>query len=216
MYESVNVKDDPQLKDLLLRNELNAVTCGGCNFVFRVDKPLVYSDPALKVLIYLFPTDEAAYDKNENKFLDVLAELTRAIPEDVPAPSLHLVFSRTELIERIFLREAGLDERIIEYIKYTIYAKNGRKLNPSEKALLFNAHDSNESTLCFVVQDVNTRKFEAVLNYERAGYNALSETFTGDDKSFDLLELFPGPYISARHALIRELRAESETEADGD
>lgn len=214
LYESVNVKTDPALKDQLLRNELNSVSCGECKFSFRVDKQLVYSDPDRRILVFLYPADEAAYDRDEEKFLTAVAEITRALPEDVQAPSVHLVFSRTEMIERIFLKEAGLDERIIEYIKYTMYVRNAKRLDPAAKALLFNAHDSTDSTLCFVVQDVKTKKFEAVLNYERAGYTALESAFADEEKAFDLLELFPGPHVCARHNLLREMRAETESGAE--
>ena len=76
------------------------------------------------------------------------------------------------------------------------------------KALLFNAHDSTDAVLCFVVQDLATKKFEAVLNYDRKSYDALKETFGDDEKAFDMYELFPGPHISARHNLLRELSSE--------
>jgi len=215
LYESVNVKDDPALKDQLLQNQLNGVTCGGCGFGFRVDKQLVYNDPDHRLLIYCYPASEATIENDEDRFLAAVADITRALPDDLHVPSVHLVFNRTELIERIFMKEAGLDERIIEYIKYTIYTRNARKLDPTAKSLLFNAYDSNDTMLCFVVQDVASRKFEAVLHYERSGYDALKEAFANDEKSFDLLELFPGPHISARHSLLREIRAEAGEESAG-
>lgn len=214
LYESINVKTDPDLKEQLLRNQLNGVACGSCQFAFRVDKQLSYSDPERRLLIYWYPTEEETTDREEGKFLDALAEITRALPEDTQAPSVHLVYTRTELIERIFLKEAGLDERLVEYIKYTMYTKNAGKLDPAAKALLFNAHDSTDQMLFFVVQDLKTKKFEAVLQYDRAGYDALKEAFANEDKAFDLLELFPGPHISARHSLLRELRSETGEEAE--
>ena len=48
-----------------------------------------------------------------------------------------------------------------------------------------------------------TKQFEATLKYGRDTYRALAEAFGTEEKSADLLELFPGPYISAR-ALIRK------------
>ena len=212
LYESVNVTTDPELRGELLENRLNIVACGGCKLNFRVDKQLVYSDPGRKFIVFLFPAEGDACEKGEDQFLAGIADITRALPDDVPAPSLNLVFNRTELVERIFMKEAGLDERIIEYIKYTMYTRNAHKLDPAAKALLFNANDSNETTLCFVAQDLKTRKFEAVLSYDRKGYDALETTFSDEEKAFDLLELFPGPHISARHNLLRELHAETEQE----
>ena len=207
LYESINVKTDPALRDLLMANQVNVVTCGNCEFGFRVDKTLVYHDPARRVLIYWIPAAEADYEQGEEQFGELLRQMNAVLPDDLRAPEVHLVFSRTELVERIFLLEAGLNDRLIEYIKYTIYTRNSR-LNPAQKYLLFNAQDSTADHLCFVVQDVATHKFEAVLQYDRKAYQALLETFAAEEKSADLLELFPGPHISARMLLIRESQAE--------
>jgi hypothetical protein len=208
------VKTNPELKEALLKNQLNQVTCGKCQFSFRVDKQLVYNDPDRRVLIYWFPSGDAPDVESEEKFIEAVGEITKSLPEGAEAPSVHLVFNRTELIERIFMKEAGLDERIIEYIKYTMFTRNAKRLDPAAKGLLFNAHDSNDSTLCFIVQDLASKKFEAVLNYERKSYDALKEAFADDEKSFDLLELFPGPHISARQNLLRELKTEPEDEEE--
>jgi ribosomal protein L37E len=204
LYDAINVNESPELRALLMENKLNTVTCAACGFGFRVDKNLVYSDPTRKLLIFWVPVPERDYARGEEQFVSLLRELTGLLPDDVSAPSVHLVFNRIELIERIFLVEAGLDERIIEYIKYTIYTRNAARLDPARKILLFNATDSTPEHLCFVVQDAETRKFEAVLHYARQTYNALDEMFSGDTKSADLLELFPGPYISARALLLKE------------
>jgi hypothetical protein len=204
LYDAINVKESPELRARLMENTLNTVTCAGCGFGFRIDKNLVYSDPARKLLIFWVPVAERDYARGEEQFVSLLRELSGLLPDDVSAPAVHLVFSRVELIERIFLIEAGLDERIVEYIKYTLYTRNAERLDPSRKILLFNATDSTPEHLCFVVQDVATRKFEAVLQYARQTYAALEEMFSGDTKSADLLELFPGPHISARALLLRE------------
>ena len=203
LFESINVKAEPDLKQQLMMNQINAVKCPDCDLSFRVDKPLLYSDPAQRLLIYWFPHREENFEDGEERFGEWLREMGTIMPDGVRAPDVHLVFTRTELIERIFLKEAGLDERIIEYIKYMIYSKNSGRLDPTTKILLFNAQDSTDLELCFVVQDAGTRQFEAMLKYGRDTYRALAEAFGTEEKSADLLELFPGPYISAR-ALIRK------------
>ena len=45
LYDSINVQTDPVLRSALLENQLNAVTCASCGHAFRIDKPLLYSDP---------------------------------------------------------------------------------------------------------------------------------------------------------------------------
>jgi len=203
LYESVNVQVSPELKEVLMANRLNVVTCAECGLSFRVDKPLLYNDPKRGVMIYLIPTTEGQYNKGEHLFAESLRRLTEVLPADFNAPGVSLVFNRFELVERIFLFDAGLNERIIEYIKYMIYSKNLGKLDPRTKNLLFDAEDSTDKVLCFVVQDVATRKLESVLQYDRGTYKALSEMFDRDEQTATLLELFPGPHISARALLLR-------------
>ncbi len=204
LYEAVNVQHSPELKQRLMANQLNTVTCGQCGLTFRVDKPLLYHDPAKRFMIYQIPVSGKSAEEGERQFTDSLGQLSSLMPKDIQSPDVSLVFSRTELVERIFLRDAGLNERIIEYIKYMIYTRNSAKVDAARKILLFDAEDSTPEALCFVVQDAESRKLEFVLQYDRKTYAALCETFDKDDQTPTLLELFPGPYISARRLVLKE------------
>jgi hypothetical protein len=204
LYESINAQTSPELKKQLMANQVNAVTCEQCAMTFWVDKPLLYHDPGRRFMIYQIPMGENAVDDGERQFTESLGRLSGLMPKDIQAPDVSLVFSRTELVERIFLRDAGLNERIIEYIKYMIYTHNAGKVDPIKKILLFDAEDSTPEALCFVVQDAKSKKLESVLQYDRKTYAALCETFDKDDQTPTLLELFPGPYISARRLLLKE------------
>lgn len=202
LYDSINTAEDPGLREDLMANRLNVVTCAACGFRFRVDKPLLYHDSARGFLIWLQPAAEDAADAVEREFRDTSLRVQRALPDGAPAPALHLVLDRVELVERIFLLEAGLDARLIEYVKHAIYTKNLARLDPARKRLLFNAQDSDAERLVFVVQDAGTRRLETVIHYRREAYNALAEMFDDDAQTAQLLDLFPGPYISARRLLL--------------
>jgi hypothetical protein len=204
LHEAVNVRTDPSLRDEIMSNRLNAVTCGECGFTFRVDKPLLYSDPDRGFMVNLLPATEDAAGQSQHQFSEWLQEMNQALPEGLAAPTVHLVFSRVELVERIFLLEAGLNERIIEYIKYIIYSKNMERLSALDKAILFDAEDSTDDALCFVVQDVKSRKLEEMLQYSRQAYHGLCEMFDRDEQTPSLMELFPGPHISARAILLQD------------
>jgi hypothetical protein len=196
------MREDPSLRDQLMANKINEVVCTSCAFSFRVDKPLLYTDPDRQLLIYWIPASEAQYDSGEDQFNEFMRNMLGLLPPDVRAPEVQLVFTRTELIERIYMVEAGLNPRLVEYIKFKIYAQNNRRVTPLEKAILFNAEDSTEENLVFVVQDIASRKFEAVLQYPRETYEALEEMFSETEKSIDLMELLPGPYLSARRLFL--------------
>lgn len=204
LFDAINADREPELRDALMENRLNAVDCAACDFAFRVDKPLLYHDPGRRLMIYWIPTADDQHEQGEAAFRESLSSMTALMPTDVPLPEIHLVFNRTELVERIFLREAGLNERVIEYIKYMIYAQNMDRVSPEQKILLFNAEDSGEQQLCFVVQDAGTRKLESVFEYKRSAYTALCEMFDRDEQTATLLELYPGPHINARSLLLRQ------------
>ena len=210
LYESINVAESPEFREMLLSNQLNLVTCESCGFILRVDKQLLYHDPNEGFMIYQIPLENRTCEQVQQYFNENVKEMNKRLPPEFDAPQIHLVFTRIELIELIFLLEEDLDERLVEYIKYTIYTNNLQKLSPDKKALLFNAQDSTDEALCFVIQNVQSRELEGMLQYSREAYQALEETFDCDENTADLLELFPGPYISARHQLLESLTNETE------
>ena len=199
LYDSINVVEDPPLREDLMGNRLNAVTCAACSFLFRVDKPLLYIDPIRGFAVWWTPEGAAQPEKAADEYRRMLASLREA-PGRLDL-KLHLVYERVELVERVFLLEAGLDERIVEYIKYLIYSKNARKVDAQAKRLLFNAQDSDDETLCFVVQDIATRRLEGVLKYDRKMVADL-DTMFANNPTKPLDELFPHPYISARTLML--------------
>jgi hypothetical protein len=159
-------------------------------------------------MIYLFNASLDQLEATQEEFLTTVQSLNRALPEDVEAPQVHLVLSRTELVERIFMHEAGLNERIIEYIKYQIHSNNLESIDPQTKVLLFNAQDSTADHLCFIVQAVESEKLEGMLEYKREAYDTYIEMFEKDDEVGNIFEMFPGPYISARALLLNQEKAE--------
>jgi hypothetical protein len=200
LCDALRFSSDPDLREALLANTLNQVHCG-CGHTFRVDKNLLVHDDRHGVMIYLAPAPADRAAEVERSFVETLRQMTRALPDGMAPPRVMLTLSRVELIERIFLVEAGLDERLIEYVKHTIYTRNLRQVPFEHKLLLFNAQDSTPDHLHFVVMDAASHRLESVVQFPRPAYQALAETFNQDHETGRLLELFPGPYISARRVL---------------
>ncbi len=55
IYDYVNVGKDPQLQYTVLAGLLNVSTCPGCGRRAAIAHPLVYSDPAHHLLVYVHP-----------------------------------------------------------------------------------------------------------------------------------------------------------------
>lgn len=213
LYDSILVDEEPELRAALLSNRVNRVRCEGCGKDFRIDKPLVYQDREAGVFIQYDPLIAGrTLAEAEQAFLAARRELERLLPKDVPAPEMHLVVEWSELIERIFSEEEGLDARLVEHIKYMMYQQNPQKLPAAQKGLLFDAQDSTDEQLCFVVQDRGTRKLEAVLNFSRKDYEALLNVFDDGAQLALLREQFPGPYFNGR---LKFLEDEGEEHGEG-
>jgi hypothetical protein len=208
LWDSLVVDEDPDLREALLAGRINRVACAGCRQSFRIDKPLVYHDREQEIFISFDPlVGGRTLAEAEQAFGDALQELNRLLPPDVPPPEAHLVVDWSELVERVFLLEEGLDARLVEHIKYLMFQQNPGKIPAEKKNLLFDAQDSTGEQLCFVVQDRATKKLEAVLNFARADYEALVNVFDSGEQLALLEEQFPGPYLSGR---LRFLRDEAE------
>jgi hypothetical protein len=206
LYESINVEADPQLKDALMHNQLNRITCADCDADFRVDLPLLYNDPKHHILIHWVPeTDEASREEILEEFERSIEEMNQAVPGDIDLPSVRLVLSRVELVELIFLTEKGLNQRVVEYVKYSIYTRNMDKVDPHRHRLLLNVEDSTDEELCFVVQDVDSQELGTILRYGRSAYRSMADLY--DENAEEFLEMFPGPCISARNLLLEDEEA---------
>jgi len=206
LWDSINVDSEPELREALLLSRVNRVECEGCRKSFRVDKPLIYRDREQDIFVHFDPlVGGRTLAEAEKSFREAMAELDRLLPKDVPPPEANLVVEWSELVERIFLLEEGLDARLVEHIKYMMYQQNAGKLPAEKKNLLFDAQDSTDDQLCFVVQDRATRKLESVLNFARADYEALVNLFDSGDQLALLEEQFPGPYLSGRLRYLQDL-----------
>jgi len=203
LYEAVNVATDPQLKDALMHNWLNRVECPDCNTTFRVDMPLLYSDPQHNILIHWMPeSDEMPRERILEEFDQTLDQINDIMPDDVAVPRVRLVLSRVDLVELIYLIEGGYNQRVVEYVKYSIYTRNLETVDPQRYRLLLNVEDSSEDELCFVMQDVGSLELGKILRYGRAAYASMCELY--DENPEEFLDMFPGPCISARNLLLDE------------
>jgi hypothetical protein len=211
LYESINVTQQPELKVALFENRLNRIVCGSCEASFRIDKPLLYHDPERNILIHWMPDTVVSREEILDEFDKSMEELRAVLPPDIEPPRVRLVFTRAELVELIFIIEAGMEERVVEYIKYTIHTQNPGRVPPAAKQLLLNVQDSTADELLFAVQNTETFELEDILRYPRTGYHNIRKLYKKNPDEFT--ELFPGPYISARGALM----AEDQTDVvDGD
>lgn len=107
-HDLVNVKENPELKASVLNGEIFLQECPRCGRRHLVGGPLVYLDPDEGVLIML-----------SDKPLSMA---------DTGGYTARLVSRAGDLIEKVKIFDAGLDDRAIEMCKYVTKQEAGKPM----------------------------------------------------------------------------------------
>lgn len=119
IWDVIQASEDPDLRERLLRKSLQTFECRICGTGTPLAEPMLYEDPTHRLRIESRPdlTTPAALRER-------LAELQNW-PEQ-PGWQQRLTASTNDLIEKIHLREPGLDDRAMALVKLAVIN------NPSE------------------------------------------------------------------------------------
>jgi hypothetical protein len=149
-WQSINVTLDPELKEKLLDRSLATFHCEKCDHTAGVNQGLLYHDMDRHVMIMLGCQN--------------LDELESPVPlvQDFQADySLRLVGSMNELIEKVLLLDADLDDRATEMFKVALMAnieESQRGENPELFFAGIYANDESEEQIEFaLVNEAGTK-----------------------------------------------------------
>ena len=116
----VNTAENPELKEEVRSGRLFVWTCPQCGAPNLIRSPFLYHDPALRLMVFLSDGDSEAQQR--------LAETLRT-EEGLKDYTLRLVDSVGELVEKIGIAEAGLDDVALELCKYVTLQELGREVD---------------------------------------------------------------------------------------
>ena len=133
---AVNTEREPELKRKVLSGELFLCECPHCGACTLARFPLLYHDPAEKVMVWL--SDGSA---------DTEARMQAAVSEDAFAGYTgRIVDTPGQMIEKVKIFDAGLDDLALEMAKFVTRQELGKDVD-----LLFFGLDGadNEITLTY-------------------------------------------------------------------
>jgi hypothetical protein len=87
IYEYVNVAKEPQLQYTVLAGLLNVSTCPACSRRTAIARPLIYSDPAHNLLVYVHPRSDAPEEARSlilEKLQTVYVNIAHGHPTEYP------------------------------------------------------------------------------------------------------------------------------------
>ncbi|MBA3500314.1 MAG: CpXC domain-containing protein [Myxococcota bacterium] len=137
LVQSINARQNPELKARLLAGDLNMFDCASCGKRTLLLATLLYHDPDREYFCQACPGGEPAMTAGAAAFLAIGAVGTR-----------RLVPSQNALVEKVKLLEAGLDDRVIEVLKVILLAADNEDLN---SILLFDQVDRDAGLLRWIL-----------------------------------------------------------------
>lgn len=168
-FKIINIDQTPELKKDIFNNEIFMWTCPVCGAkVFAYDYGLLYHDMKNQCIISI-----ALFDDNP---------LAKLIMPEIPDSLLNLsgykyrtVSSIGQLKEKIFILDAGLDDVVIEYMKYCFkHIKHAKNFYDGDRpAFVLTDADDEDKTEClrFFIIDPED-KIQGLFSVPKAEYEA--------------------------------------------
>ena len=111
--EFCDVTDDPDLKQRIIEGDFFMNICPECGAMVIVEYPIMYIDQNRGLKVYMAPD-------HEPDLVDQMNSLEVKDPDEKDM-ELRVAASGVALMEKILIREAGLDDRVIELYKFLIW-----------------------------------------------------------------------------------------------
>jgi hypothetical protein len=108
--EIVDLGKEPQLEQAILAGEFLTSRCPNCGKLLKPEFPVLIRDPASEVILYFVPElDRGPFYRGALSY--PIGEVTR------------VAIGYDELVEKFLIKRAGLDDRVVEVLKYYLLQK---------------------------------------------------------------------------------------------
>ena len=109
VYRSINISENPELKDKVRDGSLFLWECPHCGQVNLAKYETLYHDPAAKLMVWLIPSGEVSETQ-----MQAITMHTKAMG----GYTLRRVDDMGTLMEKVLINDAGLDDVVLEMCKY--------------------------------------------------------------------------------------------------
>ena len=150
----VNVQNDPSCKVRILTGDLFQEQCPKCGQMLQVVSRIVYHDIEKRLMIYFRPI----VTEEDRETFDYEA-IRSAIEDNLSEPgyAIRVVTTVNELMEKIKIAEFGLNDGVIEILKF-VYFDNFAKQFPDIGVLnIYYERRNDKNALIFFCNDGQTR-----------------------------------------------------------
>lgn len=200
MEATTTVRPGESALDELFHGELNKAVCSHCGTEFLLQVPVVFRDDEGRYLVYCLPVDNKHADQQVEDQMESLTDEVFSEFDTEDVPDCRLTLNRRQFIEKIAIHLKGLDDRLIEYVKYQLYQKG--EIDAVRSELLYDFSDNDPTRIQFLIFDRETGEASAGADLPREVYDELAETFLSDEGLAEEVEkLFPSYNVTVEKLL---------------
>jgi hypothetical protein len=128
VYRSINIAEDPDLKEKVKNGSLFLWECPHCGQVNLAKYDTLYHDPEQKLMVWLFPDGQVSETQ-----MQAIAFHAKAMG----GYTLRIVDNMGALMEKVLIKDAGLDDAVLEMCKYVVKVEMANKIEDKEAAKAF-------------------------------------------------------------------------------
>jgi hypothetical protein len=116
VWSIINVREDPELRDLLLGGELNMAECSACKEIFYAEHFVIYHDPDFELMAFVYPFSYRDQKSEwEEKTRGDFQMLQQGLEAEVIRYQPVTLFGLDELIQMVeWDEEASVQSDIVE------------------------------------------------------------------------------------------------------
>lgn len=124
IYKSINISENPELKDKVKDGTLFLWECPHCHTVNLAKYETLYHDPATKLMVWLLPDGEISEAQ-----MNAISMHTKAMG----GYTLRRVSDMGSLMEKVLIHDAGINDAVLEMCKYVTKTEMLTKIMDSGK-----------------------------------------------------------------------------------
>ena len=173
VYNSINVVENPDLKEKVMDGSLFLWECSECGTVNLTKYETLYHDPKNKLMVWLIYNDDISSTQ-----MQAITNHAKAIGDY----KLRTVNDLGGLMEKVLIHNAGLDDRVIELCKYVTKMEIASKLDESQTkdfwAAPFHFYKMNDGEapfITFMYPDTTSLDGERRMIHANVGMNVYED-----------------------------------------
>ena len=146
VYRSINVSENPELKAKVRDGSLFLWECPHCGQMNLARYETLYHDPSMKLMVWLIPQGEISESQ-----MQAITMHTKAMGGYM----LRRANDMGSLMEKVLIRDAGLDDVVLEMCKYVTKLEMVQKIVDQDKkdvfmATQFHSYRNEDETVTFM------------------------------------------------------------------